>query len=390
MLAARDATGARPCRAVATTPVGCYVHVPFCLRRCGYCAFNTYAVAGTDARPRYRSFLTGVGAELERAAEALAEAPPVATVYLGGGTPTLLGADGIGEVLDLVRRHLQLAHDVEVSVEANPDTVDPGLLAGLVQAGCDRLSLGMQSADPHVLALLDRAHGPERAVAAVAEAREAGFRSVSLDLIAGTPGESAASWARSLDTAVAAAPDHLSVYSLGIEPGTRLAARVRRGLLPAPDDAEQAARYRWTEDRLGRAGYRWYEVSNWATGDDHRCRHNLGYWRNHHWWGVGPGAHSHLAGRRWWNERDPDRWAALLAGGADPAVGREAVSPEEARTEDLLLGVRLAEGFPADRVAPAALADLEAEGLVSVSSDGRVVLTVDGRLLADRVVLALL
>lgn len=377
-------------RPLATTPVGLYVHVPFCLRRCGYCAFNTYAVEGTDPTDRYRRYLDGVRRELDRAAAALAGAPPLATVYLGGGTPTLLGADGLAAVLAAVRARLAVAPDAEVTVEANPDTVHPELLAALVAEGCDRLSLGMQSADPHVLALLDRRHRPERALRAVGEARSAGFRSVGLDLIAGTPGEDRASWRRTVEAALDAGPDHLSSYSLSVEPGTKLAARVRAGTLPAPDDDEQADRYLEADARLEAAGYRWYEISNWSRGADHRCRHNLGYWRNHHWWGVGPGAHSHLGRHRWWNERDPERWADRLARGEDPAAGCEVVAPAATRTEDLLLQVRLAEGLPATDLDRAAVARLVAEGLLAPIGGGRVALTSAGRLLADDVVLALL
>ena len=377
-------------RPLATTPVGLYVHVPFCLRRCGYCAFNTYAVEGTDPSGRYASYLDGVRRELDRAAVALAGAPPLGSIYLGGGTPTLLGAHALAQILHAVRQRLDVAPDAEVTVEANPDTVDRRSLGALTACGFDRLSVGMQSADPAVLRLLDRAHEADRAPATVALGRDAGFRSINLDLIAGTPGETADSWRRTVAAALAAGPDHLSVYSLTIEPGTRLAARVRSGALPPPDDGDQADRYLWTDERLRGAGYHWYELSNWARSGEHRSRHNLTYWRNFHWWGIGPGAHSHLAGRRWWNERDPERWARLLADGSDPAAGGEDVDHSASRTEELLLAVRLADGIPTNDLDPAAVATLTGDGLVHALGPDRVVLTTRGRLLADDVVLALL
>lgn len=379
-------------RPVTRTPVGLYVHVPFCLRRCGYCAFNTYAVEGTDPTARFATYLDGVERELDRAAATLAAtgAPPLSSIYVGGGTPTLLGGDGLDRLASAVHQRFAVDPDVEVTVEANPDTVDADLLARLVAAGYDRLSLGLQSTDPHVLRLLDRRHRPERALAAVAAARAAGFRSVNLDLIAGTPGESEASWRSTVERALATAPDHLSVYSLTVEPGTRLAARVRSGTLPAPDDEEQAERYLWTDRRLRAAGYGWYEISNWARAPEHRCRHNLLYWRNHHWWGIGPGAHSHLGGRRWWNERDPERWAGRLAADHDPAAGGEQLAPAEARTEELLLRVRLAEGLATTGIDPEAVARLVGDGLLEAQGLDRVALTPRGRLLADDVVLALL
>lgn len=378
-LAAADGGGAR---------FGLYVHVPFCARRCGYCAFNTYAVEGTDPAARYRRYLEGVRAELELASVALADAPAVTSIYLGGGTPTLLGGPALASILAAVRSRLRLAPDVEVSVEANPEAVDQRLLDQLAGCGVDRMSFGLQSADPSVLELLDRRHRPERALAAVAEARRAGIRSVSLDLIAGTPGESDSSWQATVEAALSAQPDHLSVYSLTIEAGTKLAARVRSGALPAPDDDQQADRYLWTDQRLERAGYRWYEISNWATAAEHRCRHNLGYWRNDDWWGVGPGAHSHRGRRRWWNQRDPERWAAQVLAGRLPVDGDEEVTSEGDRLERLLLGLRLAEGIDPGGLDPDAVDLVARDGLAGLEGD-RLVLTARGRLLADRVALAL-
>ena len=266
--------------------------------------------------------------------------------------------------------------------------MDPRSLAALRAAGFTRVSLGMQHAAPHVLATLDRLHTPGRAAAAVAEARAAGFEQLSLDLIYGTPGETTQDWALTLDTALAAAPDHVSAYGLVIEPGTALAARVRRGELPLPDDDDMADRQAEAETALGRAGLQWYEVANHAASPESRCRHNLGYWRSHDWWGVGPGAHSHVAGTRWWNVKHPSAYARRLAAGASPEAGREVLDPATRRFERIMLEVRLAEGLDGELLSPAgrrAADRLEQAGALQ-QRDGRVVLTLHGRLTADAVV----
>src|SRR5919206_4535625 len=265
--------------------LGVYVHVPFCAARCGYCDFNTY-VAPAQERARWRDAAL---AEVELAARALA-GRRVDTVFFGGGTPTLLPPEDLLAVLDAIDERLGLAAGAEVTVEANPESVSPASLAALRAGGVTRISLGMQSAAPHVLAVLERAHTPGRAVEAAFAARAAGFEHVSLDLILGTPGERDADAAASLDAALSAPVDHVSAYGLILEPGTRLTRRVRRGELAAPDDDAMARRYEAADAALAARGFAWYEISNWATGPDARCRHNLGYWRGGDWWGVGPGA----------------------------------------------------------------------------------------------------
>jgi oxygen-independent coproporphyrinogen-3 oxidase len=369
-------------------PFGVYVHVPYCASRCGYCDFNTY-VPG-EATPA--GYGAAIRAELALARRVLGDrTPPARTVFLGGGTPTLLPPEELARVLDAVREHVGLAPDAEVTTEANPESVDPVALAALREAGFTRISLGMQSAAPHVLETLDRHHTPGRAVAAAREARAAGFEHVSLDLIYGTPGERPEDWELSLHTALEAEPDHVSAYSLIVEPGTRLAARVRRGELPMPDDDVLAARYETAERVLGGAGLGWYEVSNWTRSDADRCHHNLGYWAGGDWWGAGPGAHSHVGGVRWWNVLHPARWMALLAEGASPAAGREQPDDDAARLEHVMLAVRLREGLELNGDDGATAAQLAADGLLEPGplASGRAVLTLRGRLLADRVTLAL-
>ncbi|MGK5742266.1 radical SAM family heme chaperone HemW [Micromonospora sp. URMC 103] len=384
-------------REVGARGFGVYVHVPFCASRCGYCDFNTYTSAELGGGATREAYADTVLAELRLAARVLGDAPPrrVDTVFVGGGTPTLLPADDLARILDAVDRTWGLAADVEVTTEANPESVTPESLKALRAAGYTRISLGMQSAAPGVLAILDRRHSAGRAAAAAREAREAGFDHVNLDLIYGTPGESAEDFARSLDEVVAAGADHVSAYALIVEDGTRLAARMRRGELPYPDDDVAADRYLAAEAALGAAGFSWYEVSNWARTPAARCRHNLLYWAGGDWWGLGPGAHSHVGGVRWWNVKHPTAYAERLAADRSPGLAREVLTADEAHTEDVMLRLRLASGLPLDVLDAAGRAGAGralADGLLDAAAyaAGRAVLTLRGRLLADAVVRDLL
>ena len=264
------------------------------------------------------------------------------------------------------------------------------MLDGLRAAGFTRISLGMQSAAPHVLAALDRVHQPGRPEQCAAWARAAGFEHVSLDLIYGTPGETAADWERSLTSALAAGPDHISAYALIVEEGTRLAARIRRGELAAPDDDEMADRYLAADELLSKAGLTWYEISNWAADDSARCRHNELYWTGADWWGIGPGAHSHVGGTRWWNVRHPAAYAQRITAGDSPAQAREILTADERAMERIMLATRLAEGCPLAELGPAGRAAAAGGGRRAGRSGGleagRLVLTTRGRLLADAVI----
>jgi putative oxygen-independent coproporphyrinogen III oxidase len=382
--------------------LGVYVHVPFCRARCGYCDFTTYTPAELGGSAERDVYWRRAIDEIRFASRVLEGSclpeRPVSSVFFGGGTPTLLPPRDLARVLGSVRSSLGLEPGAEVTVEANPDSVTPVTLATLSAAGFTRVSLGMQSAVPHVLAALDRTHDPDRVAAVVGWAREAGLE-VSLDLIYGAPGESLAHWEESVTSALSCGPDHVSAYALVIEPGTRLGARVRRGEVPPTDDDDLADKYELADELLHAAGLDWYEVSNWARPGGHACRHNLGYWRSDDWWGIGPGAHSHVGGVRWWNVRHPRDYADRLVAGVSPAAGREVLTDAERFEERVLLSVRLVDGLAPtdlDAAGRAAVKALVEDGLVEIravedeAAPARVVLTRRGRLLADTVVRALL
>ena len=389
------ASGELPAAALAglgARPFGIYVHVPFCQTRCGYCDFNTYTAAELGNGASRDSYAGLAIAEVRLARQVLGTASlPVASVFFGGGTPTLLPPAALAGILRAIDGEFGLTAGAEVTVEANPETVDERALAGLRAGGMTRISLGMQSAVPHVLAVLDRVHQPGRPGRCAQWARAAGFAHVSLDLIYGTPGETDDDWGESLAAALAAGPDHISAYALIVEPGTALAARIARGQLPAPDDDAMADRYLIADEMLSAHGMTWYEVSNWAAGEAAWCRHNLLYWTSADWWGVGPGAHSHIGGTRWWNVKHPAAYAARIQAGQSPAQAREVLTGQDRQLERILLLTRLAGGCPLTELAPAgqvAAVRAAADGLLQPAAHaaGRAVLTQRGRLLADAVV----
>jgi oxygen-independent coproporphyrinogen-3 oxidase len=335
--------------------------------------------------------LVALRAELRLASARLGSPPAVNTVFVGGGTPSLLGGSGLAAVLDAVRDNFVLASDAEVTTEANPESTSPQLFERLRVAGFTRVSLGMQSAARHVLAVLERAHSPGRALDAAVEARAAGFDHVNIDLIYGTPGETDDDLLRSVDAALEAGVDHVSGYSLIVEDGTALARRVRRREIVMPDDDVLARRYELLDARLSSAGFDWYEVSNWSRPGG-ECRHNIGYWNGGEWWGAGPGAHGFVGSTRWWNVKHPNAYAASLGNGQLPVADYERLDSATRHVEDVMLGVRLRDGLPVAVLGEAerARADTAIEdGLLTLAND-RLALTDRGRLLADAVVRALL
>ncbi len=372
-------------------PFGLYVHVPFCRARCGYCDFNTYTSQelGDEVGASQSTYAEAAIREIRFARQVLGERDvPIETIFFGGGTPTLLPPADLGAIVASAAAEFSLADDVEITTEANPDSVTAWDLEELRNAGFNRLSFGMQSAVDHVLRTLDRTHDPLRVPAVVDWARKAGFDDLSLDLIYGTPGESLADWETSVEAALSSRPDHISAYSLIVEDGTALARQVRRGELPMPDEDDLADKYQLADERFAGAGLGWYEVSNWATSPEHRCRHNMLYWTGADWWGVGPGAHSHVGGVRWWNVKHPSPYGQRLERGVSPAAAREILGVEDRRVERILLEIRLVDGLPVSTLETAGrshVARLVQEGLVELKTE-RLVLTPRGRLLADAIV----
>ncbi len=378
---------------------GIYVHVPYCRVRCGYCDFNTYTASELGGGASQAGYAREAAAELSFGANVMREAGlperKVSTVFFGGGTPTLLPAKDLADVLARIRDEWGLEADAEVTTEANPDSVDEEYLRTLADAGFTRVSFGMQSAVPHVLRVLDRTHTPERVPLVVEWARNVGLQ-VSLDLIYGTPGESLGDWERSVDAALACDPDHLSAYALIVESGTKLASQIRRGEVAEPDDDLHAEMYELTDRKLAAAGFHWYEISNWSRSRSTRSRHNLAYWTGEDWWGAGPGAHSHIGGLRWWNVKHPRAFAERIAAGLSPAHAREALSDYAQHSERVLLETRISDGLAIEVLddterdaIPALIADGLIDGRAALGSGGsrpRIVPTLRGRLLADTVI----
>ena len=400
-------------------PLSLYVHVPFCRVRCGYCDFNTYTV-GFGPGAQIGDYAPSVLAEADLAARVLADAGVsgrlAQTVFFGGGTPTMLDAGELIAILDGLRERIGIAGGAEVTLEANPDTVTREDLRAFADSGFTRVSFGMQSAVPRILAILDRTHTPKRVPLVVEWAKEAGL-STSVDLIYGTPGESLADWETSVRAALSYDPDHISAYALVVEEGTKMGAQVARGELPTPDPDDEAAKYELVDELLGEAGYAWYEISNFArasasdrasgrasTTFEHASRHNLAYWRDWDWWGLGPGAHSHVGRMRWWNVKNPGVYAGRLRAGISPAAAGEILGEEERELERVMLGLRTSEGIELDGLPGVAsgheagsgcvsmpaggrVASLIADGLIdgAAALRGRVCLTLRGRLLADYV-----
>jgi oxygen-independent coproporphyrinogen-3 oxidase len=369
---------------------GLYVHVPFCAVRCGYCDFNTYAPAdrpGISTDDYDRLALV----ELDQAADVTASAGlperPVSTVFFGGGTPSLLHPDAFARILARTGNLWGIASDAEITIEANPDSLDGGQLSALRDAGITRFSIGMQSAKTSVLAVLDRTHTPAHSVEIVQAIRELGAQ-VSVDLVYGSPGETLDMWRETLLQVVDLGVDHVSAYSLVVEPGTDLARRVARGDLEVSDEDLQAEMYEVANEVLEANGLHWYEVNNWSTRPDTRSRHNLLYWHSNDWWGVGPGAHSHIGGVRWWNSKHPAAWADRLRKKTSPAMGREVLDAAARHTENVLLRLNTVEGVEIAQCSPATdhtIAQFIADGLIDgrAALQGTIVLTVRGRLMAD-------
>ena len=351
-------------------PFGVYVHIPFCASRCDYCDFATW----TDRDHLIDAYVDACVTDLARRGER--GMPAATSVFFGGGTPSLIPGEQLVRILETI----ECADGAEVTVECNPDSVDAAKLAVYRAGGVNRMSLGVQSMVPHVLAALGRTHDPENVRRAVDLARDAGFARLSVDLIYGTPGEAPDDWQRSLDGALALGVDHVSAYALTVEPATALGRQVAAGA-PAPDDDVQADDYVRADTVLAAAGLQWYEVSNWARPDD-ECRHNELYWNGGEYVGIGCAAHGHTEGSRWWNVRTPERYIAAISNGTSAVAGSEVLDAATRAEEAFALALRTRGGAIAASGAADLVTDLAAEGLLEAVG-GRIVLTRRGRLLAS-------
>ncbi|CAB4605147.1 unannotated protein [freshwater metagenome] len=377
-----------------------YVHIPFCKVRCGYCDFNTYTASELEGA-KQSAYTDVLIAEIKLSAQVIADAGlpkrKLSTVFFGGGTPTLLPASDLVKILAALRDAFEIAPGAEVTTEANPDTVNAEYLRELCDGGFNRVSFGMQSAVPLVLATLERTHNPANVAVGVAAAKELGLRT-SVDLIYGAPGETLDEWRQSVIAAIEMQPDHISAYALIVEDGTKLARQIKSGLLEEPDEDLQADKYELADLLFAEAGFDWYEVSNWSRGEQNASAHNISYWASQDWWGYGPGAHSHVGGVRWWNVKHPTAYASKLADGNSPAAGRETLSDRTRLEERILLEIRIREGLEVDLAkqvnaeASKLIAGFIADELVDAKAaiGGVLKLTLKGRLLADSLVRQLL
>jgi oxygen-independent coproporphyrinogen-3 oxidase len=370
-----------------------YVHIPYCVKRCGYCDFNTYTPAelqiSTGLTQISNSYINLLIAEIDLAKAQVGDAT-VPTIFFGGGTPSLMEPTDIGRVISAIDSKFGLTQDCEITLETNPDTVDKEKLAAFKAAGVNRISFGMQSAVPHVLATLDRTHNPENLPQVTKWAAEVGFKDISVDLIYGTPGESLADWQKSIDAALALPINHISAYALIVEEGTKLANAIKRGEIANVDDDLTAEKYLMADAAFSNAGFTWYELSNWSK-ESGESKHNIAYWLNKNWWGAGPGAHSHLKGKRWWNVKHPNLYREKLQQNISPVLDSEVLEPIQIESERLMLSIRLPEGITKESLTADQIMSLDqylqSGALDSAKWDaGSVSLTLNGRLIADRIV----
>ena len=378
---------------MATKPLSFYIHVPYCVSRCGYCDFNTYTPSelNGDLAQVSNGYIDQLIKEVDIAGMRVSN--EISTIFIGGGTPTLLDPIDFKRLLDKLQDKFGFKEGIEITIEANPDSVDNEKLEKLILIGINRISFGMQSAVPHVLKVLDRTHDPLNVERSVTAAKSAGFKEISVDLIYGTPGESIEDWKLSIQSALQLPITHISAYALILETGTRLANQVKRKEYVIPDDGETAEKYLIADREFTKHGFSWYELSNWAKPGS-ECKHNLAYWRGDNWWGLGPGSHSHIDGERFWNIKHPNTYRNALKEGS-PIAGREVLTAEDIENERVMLEIRLPSGIDKASLKSAQLDQvnqyLEGGELdKSAWQNGRIALTANGRLVADRIVRSIL
>ena len=364
-------------------PFSLYVHVPYCSKRCGYCDFNTYTPSELDREDQIEGWLNSAVKEIELARRVLKEELTIDTIFFGGGTPSLLDSNTVDNFIQSVKSNFKLKPGLEITIEANPDSITEEKSQRWLNSGINRVSIGMQSSTKEVLKKLDRTHNPDNVSHSVDILKKSGFDNFSLDLIYGTPGESLNDWENSLKDAIALNPPHISAYSLVIEPGTKMGAQLNRGEISQVNDDEAADKYQLADEMLTKNNYSWYEISNWAKKDK-ECKHNLNYWLGNNWWGIGPGAHSHVNGVRWWNHKLPKVWRELLEKQNSPALAREVLSEDQIRSEQIMLLSRLRTGLGNQELDENRIENLIANQLATLDTN-KIVLTLKGRLLADEV-----
>lgn len=372
-----------------------YIHIPYCIKRCGYCDFNTYTPAelkGPDLKTVSEHYIDAAIREIEQSHAFVGEAE-IPSIFFGGGTPSLMPAHELGRVISELKKHFIFSSDIEITIEVNPDSVTKQFLEEMRSAGANRISMGMQSAVSHVLQVLDRTHNPENVIKSVNESRDAGFDHINVDLIYGSPGETMSDWQQSVQAALSLPVDHISAYALIVEKGTKLAAQIARGELQTPPDEETAEKYLYADDEFNKAGFDWYELSNWSKPGG-ECKHNKAYWDGSMWWGVGPGAHSYFDNRRWWNVKHPITYQQKLLLGESPILNEELLTSENRSDEYLMLQIRMREGIPHYKLNEKQLLEarqyLESAHLDSTQwNAGFLTLTQQGRLIADRIVRSL-
>ena len=371
-----------------------YIHIPYCVKRCGYCDFNTYTPAELQLTEELtqisNSYIDLLVKEIEFARNQVGESAIVPSIFFGGGTPSLMEASDIKRVITAISEQFKLDPIAEVTLETNPDTVTKEKLKQFYDAGVNRISFGMQSSVPHVLKTLDRTHNPDNLPQVTKWATEVGFKEISVDLIYGTPGESKQDWQQSINSALALPISHISAYALIVEEGTKLAAQIKRGEIAKPDDDLTAEKYIMADKAFTTAGFNWYELSNWAKPNS-QSKHNLAYWLGHNWWGAGPGAHSHINGKRFWNVKHPNLYKQKIQANETVILDSEVLKGSQIESERLMLSIRLPQGLEKNTLNNQQILELT-DYVNSGHLDqenwnlGRATLTLDGRLIADRIV----
>ena len=370
-----------------------YIHIPYCVKRCGYCDFNTYTPAelkiSTGLEQISNSYIDLLLQEIDSVREQIVGEITVPSIFFGGGTPSLMQPNDIGRVISKIKSEFDLPLNSEITLECNPDTVTKDSLENFKKVGINRVSFGMQSAVPHVLATLDRTHKPENLAQATTWANKVGISEISVDLIYGTPGESITDWQTSIDSALALPITHISAYALIIEEGTKLAAQIKRGEVPEVDDDLVADKYLIADKAFKEAGFEWYELSNWSKPGS-ESKHNMAYWNGDNWWGAGPGAHSHLNGKRFWNVKHPNLYKERIQNKQSAVADSEVLKKDQIESERLMLLLRLPSGIEKQTLNQNQLSELS-EFVESGHLDranwnqGRASLTLNGRLIADRI-----